>query len=233
MKPSRMWVPLVFVILAIGTMVISGQFLAPVPETPNVEKARPAVKLDPPWPDPVYDEQGRQVVMIGDVPLHIPTDIKVLGIGTRDPAGGRKIGVCWTPERFPGMCESVSNRVMMTIKPSAPTAMLSTDEKIAESRSRLQYSTQSLEGPLESDIDGVTEYRGRKHKKPFVFVLNEPDATGRPMVLSCGSGSLCSTHLHVPPALGVGVMFTESIVEHWPQIDRDVRTLIQSFLVED
>lgn len=233
MKPSRMWVPLVFVILAIGTMVISGQFLAPVPETPNVEKARPAVKLDPPWPDPVYDEQGRQVVMIGDVSLHVPMEIKVLGIGSRDPAGGRKIGVCWTPQQFPGNCDSVSNRVVMTIFPGAPTAELSTDEKIAETRSLLRHSTQSLEGPLESEIDGVLEYRGSKDKKPVVYVLKEPDVTGRTMTLTCGAGALCRTSLHVPPALGVGVMFTESIVEHWPQIDRDVRTLIQSFLVED
>ena len=232
MRPSRMWVPLILVILAIGLFFVSGQFRVPDPETPVTKKSRPAIKVDPPWPDPLYDEQGRQIVMIGDVPLHVPTNIKVLGIGSRDPAGGRKIGVCWTPDRFPGECQTVVNRVMITIKPSTPTAMLSTDEKIAEARSRLEYSTQSLEGPLESNIDGVLEYRGRKHKLPVVYVLKEPDITGRPIIMSCGF-PFCNTHLHMPPALGIGVRFNERLVEHWPQIVRDVRTLVQSFLIEE
>jgi hypothetical protein len=81
-------------------------------------------------------------------------------------------------------------------------------------------------------MQGVWEFRQPSSDSIYNYAIIEPDPTGRHVVARCYAGPRCSTWINVVPGLSAHYDFDKRHLPIWPEIDKQVRRDVRTFLVD-
>ena len=229
MSRRKAWIPVVLVLSAVGIILV-GSFPGDDRSGEPASTVSAEIPVDEPStaPEIEFDEEGRRIFNMGEVALHFPEKYPSTSDGSSD---GRVFDTCWSHGSFTEQrCESLSNVVFITVRSGSGVAL----PRIEDPKAYLRDATSSLDGPFESSIAGVLEFRGPLSGEAFIYAFEEIDETGRHVIARCnGGGTRCDVRINVDPRLFVTYFFNKEIVMDWPKLNIAITRLIASFIVEE
>lgn len=229
MTKFRVVVPIALAASAIAVFLASEAFRERESTSPEISSAGREEKVSPPPSQgPVYDDQGREVFILGQTGVHIPASQNPSAT-VADPPEARTVQVtlCWPPPEEGAKCPSVKNLVGIFLHgQSGPPPT------IEDSMANLQRRLKASEGPIETRFDEVWAFRHPPTGKVFNYALSKPDSTGRHAIARCTNGPRCRVSIHVRSGVYAGYEFGKDHLDIWPQIDHQVRQYVTSFIVE-
>jgi len=175
--------------------------------------------------EPVYDEDGRRVLLVGDISLHIPTSQNAISTNA-DGSGTVQVNLCWPREEDTGECPGIENVVVIFL--TGGNEQPTVDDGMAKLRQELSIA----EGPFDSEMEGIWEFRLPSSEARFYYAIVEPDPTGRHVTARCYGGPRCSSWISIVPGLAARYNFDKQHLPIWTEIDQQVRSYVRSFVIE-
>lgn len=177
-----------------------------------------------------FDEEGRAIVMLGELPLHIPKNVVQAGRPTLAKMRDLQFGICWHNQMLFGWCSGVENVVSIRLS--------RIDEPIeyplSDALEHLSQQTNDFGEPIESEFHGVYEHPRSENGKIRKYSLKELDNSGRYPVATCDHFAQyygCKVNFVQHPQIRAEYRFHVAHLTDWPTIHSSVRDLLESFVV--
>lgn len=225
MRKARIVVPAGLATIAFAILIVGSALQQS--DTSNTQPASARGPAEPrvPVQGPVYDEEGRRVLMVGEISLHIP--ISTIAVSTSKPPEINLVQVtlCWPRDQETGECPGIENVVIIYLQGGKRRPV------VVDGTAKLEQELPLSDGPFESGMQGVWKFLPSS-ESVHQYAIIEPDHTGRHVVARCYSGPRCSSWIHVVPGLSAHYDFDKRNLPIWPEIDQQVRSFVKSFLVD-
>lgn len=230
MRLSKLWFPAAIVAIVLVIIVVGGRTEPDVENSLLLEQEVSTVRAPKrAKPAPEYDEDGRLIIAIGELRLHIPTSVNPSATATPPASRSVRLEICWPMIELPGECTSIANHVHIYVRLGAVGA----SPAYADRRESIDWEAPDDTGPFDSPYDGVWEHRRPETEKVFMVSLKETDLFGRHVVATAEAASRYRAHVFIDERLVVIYHFNEAQLETWPELHATVRDLVTSFIVED
>lgn len=213
-------------ILALTLLVIGDRIFSPPPEEPirdHQARTKPATVEY----EPTFDSQGGRVFDYGQFALHVPQSDHPILTAPLEEGGEVQLSLCWQNNVDGAECSGIQNMVLVRVSCCVRR------EKIEDGLEDLKQRLKSLDGPYESSMEQIWEFRYRGSKRVLRYALKYPDDRGRHTYAFSHSGPRCNVYSTAAPNLKLYYDFDKTNLEHWPKIDSFVRNRLRSYVVED
>jgi len=181
----------------------------------------------PPRREPVYAEGSRQVFVVGEISLHIPTSQNATSSSALTSESTTvQVFLCWPKDEETEECPGIENVIIifLTAGNKQPT--------IDDGMAKLKQEFSVAEGPFDSDMQGIWAFHVPSSDARFFYAIVEPDQTGRHVSTRCYGGPRCSSWNSIVPGLAAHYNFDERHLPIWPEIDQQVRRYVESFVID-
>lgn len=230
MRFERKLIPMLLVMASIAIMFAGSTLRSSNSGELEARPSDPDGVTLPPLREPRrYDEQGRSVLIVGDLELHIPTSTNVVSTAAPPKSRSLRLGICWPMDELPGECISPESHIHIYIQ-AAPTRRNSQDERATRSNQPLSSVTSNS---VDTEHVGVRSHANQGSDRISYYSLNVRDERGRYVVASVGSAGWLDVFPFVDERLTVHYIFNDAHLSTWPELNREVLSLVESFIIEE
>jgi hypothetical protein len=221
-------VPMVLALAAMAVLLLTEGLREPEISTDSSEPSESAPVNTESQPRPAYDDKGYRVFTLGATRLSIPPSRNPAAVAGPPENRTVRVTLCWPRDDVTGECPGVESVIVIFLRGFADQRS-PIDDGVAD----LKRRQKSVDGPFESEIDGLWEFRYPNTDEAYTYALAKPDHTGRHPIARCAKSTRCHVGTTVAPGLAATYDFQKEHLELWPEIDQEVREYVTSLIVED
>ena len=180
-----------------------------------------------PLPSAELDDQGRAIVFLGDLQLHVPEHLWWSSGPPRNMVRDYiPLLMCWQDETtsFGVACPRHADIRIFVLYGGSTLYFPYTD-----AHENLISRTKTYVGPIESEIEGVNIYRHATRGFALAYALTTIDPSGRFPYTYCNP-LYCTVRARVHAQVYVHYSFNKELVANWPQIHAGVREAAVSMI---
>jgi len=183
-------------------------------------------KVPAPLPSAELDDQGRAIIFLGDLKLHIPEH----HWGRSSPPRKTEreyfpLLLCWQNGLTPWTRECPRHAI---VKPFLLAWPATSYPYTGDANKHLERRTNTRDGPFDSEIEGVIFYRHPTSGFKTSYALTTIDQSGIFPFVSCNFDCRVQTRVHTQ--LHIQYHFDKELIANWPQIHYEIRGIAESMI---
>ena len=177
---------------------------------------------------PVTDEQGRNIIFVGEVELRIPDEVRHLTYRPVKPYEIFELGFCWPNVQTNDHCADYKSRLRVHLQARSS----SHEFPFNDADSVLARNTETYGEPIEMANPLVKKYEIKPGSSAAYYVITRLRESGRFPLARC-DGSSCKVSFTPQPGLRVTYEFWQSHIDDWQSIDQFVTSRVDDFTLEN
>jgi len=177
---------------------------------------------------PIYDEQGRYIIFVGEVELRIPDEVLDWTHRPVNPYEILSLTFCWPDVQTYNHCTDYKSRLRVHLQVRSSSHQF----PFTDSDSALVSNTQLYGEPIEVANLQVKKYESRPGSNVARYVITRLRNSGRFPLADC-DGATCSVSFAARSDLLVTYKFWQSHIDDWQRIDQFVSGQVDKFTMEE
>ncbi len=177
---------------------------------------------------PIYDEQGRYIIVVGDVELRVPDDVLDWMSPPNNPYEILSLTFCWPDTQTYNYCADSQSRIRVHLQ-GQPSSQ---DFPFADGNSVLARNTESYGEPIETTNPLVKKYEIKPGSGAASYVIMRMRESGHYPIARC-DGLTCGVAFTASPGLRVTYDFWQTHIDDWQGIDQFVTSRIGQFTLKE
>lgn len=177
---------------------------------------------------PVYDEQGRYIIFVGEVELRIPDEVLDWTQRPVNPYEIFSLTFCWPEVETYNTCPDYKSRLRVHLQAQS----MSHEFPFNDGDSVIARNTKSYGEPIEMANPLVEKYEIKPGSSAAYYVITRLRESGHFPSAGC-DGSSCKVSFTPQRGLQVTYEFWQSHIDDWQNIDQFIVSRIDDFTLEN
>ena len=177
---------------------------------------------------PVIDEQGRNIIFVGEVELRIPDEVRHLTYRPVKPYEIFELGFCWPSVQTNDQCADYKSRLRVHLQARSSSQKF----PFTDGDSVLALNTEPYGEPVEMANPLVKKYEIKPGSNAANYVITHFRESGHYPLAHC-NGSSFKVSFSARPGLRVTYEFWQSHIDDWQNIDQFITSHVDEFMLED
>ncbi len=177
---------------------------------------------------PVFDEQGRFIIFVGEVEVRIPDEVLDWTHRPVNPYKILSLTFCWPDIQTYSHCADYKSRLRVHLQAQSS----SHEFPFNDGDSALAHNTERYGEPIEMANPLVKKYEIKPGSSAAYYVIMRLRESGRFPLARC-NGSSCKVSFTPQPGLRVSYEFWRSHIDDWQSIDQLVTSRVDAYTMKE
>ncbi len=176
---------------------------------------------------PVFDEQGRYIVFVGETELRIPDEALDWTHSPVNPYDIFLLVFCWPDAETYNYCAENTSQVRVHLQATRPSNLF----PFNDGESVVARNTEAYGEPIETANPLVRKYEATPGSDASVYTINQLRRSGRFPLARC-DGFRCKVSFTPRAGLRVTYEFWQTHIDDWQGIDQLITSRVDDFILE-